>query len=318
MREKQQVNIIGSGVIGLTTAVLLSKSGYKVSIYTEKLAQNTTSAVAAAIWFPYNAEPKEKVSKWSAFSYNYYQELANIPNSGVKFVPLTVIEKDIKDCWWLEAIPNNNYKKINDTNLPKDCKLGFEILVPFIESAVFLTFLENEFKKFEGKIIHQKINTFDDLDKTIPIVNCSGLGAIELCNDQELFPVKGQIVTVAKQANIQSIILNYPVNKTGEELSYIVVRNNDIVLGGTAINNDFNTKPNPIISQKIIKRCKKIVPDITDTTIIQEKVGLRPKRTSIRLEKESAIIHNYGHGGAGFTVSWGCADAVLKLLMKKE
>ncbi len=318
MKKKPEVNIIGSGVIGLTTAVLLSKNGYKVSIYTEKTPQNTTSAVAAAIWFPYNAEPKEKVSKWSAFSYNYYQELASIPNSGVKFVPLTIIEKDIKDCWWLDAIPNKNYKKINDTDLPKGCKLGFEILVPFIESAVFLVFLERELKKIGGKIIHQKIKTFDDLDKTIPIVNCSGLGAIELCNDTELFPVKGQIVTVAKQTNIPSIIINYPVNKIGDELSYIVVRNNDIVLGGTAISNDFNTEPDAIISQKIIKRCKNIVPNIQNTTIIEEKVGLRPKRTRIRLENKDAIIHNYGHGGAGFTIAWGCADAVLKLLEKNN
>jgi len=317
MKEKQQVNIIGSGVIGLTTAVLLSKNGYKVCIYTENLAKNTTSAVAAAIWFPYNAEPKEKVSKWSAFSYDYFQNLAKIPNSGVKIVPLTIIEKEIKDCWWLDAIPNKKYKKINDVNLPKDFKLGFEVLVPFIESSLFLIFLEKELEKLNGKIVQKKINSFSDLDETIPIINCSGLGAIELCNDNKLFPVKGQIVTVAKQENTQSIIVNYPINETGEELSYIVCRNNDIVLGGTAIINDFNTNPNPLISQKIITGCKKIMPNMHNTTIIQEKVGLRPKRTSIRLEKEGAIIHNYGHGGAGFTVSWGCADAVLKLLNLK-
>ena len=316
MKEKQEINIIGSGVIGLTTAVLLAKNGYKVRVYTKELAKDTTSGVAAAIWFPYNAAPKEKVAQWSAFSYDYFQKLATISSSGVKLVSLTIIEKDIKACWWLAAIPNNKYKKLNKAALPKDCNLGFEIVVPFIESTIFLSYLETELKKFQGEIILQKINTFNDLDSTIPIVNCSGLGAIELCNDKELFPVKGQIVTVAKQGNVNSVIINYPVNKTGEALSYMVVRNNDIVLGGTAIIGDFDIKANPIISQKIIKRCKNIAPNLKDTTIIQEKVGLRPKRTRIRLEKKNNIIHNYGHGGAGFTVSWGCAAAVLRLINK--
>ncbi len=315
MEKKQKINIIGSGVIGLTTAVYLQNKGFEVTIYTKEMPSETTSAVAAAIWFPYNVSPKEKVSLWSKFTYQYFSKLALNSRSGVQFVPVTIIEKTMEDCWWLEAIPNQNYTKIPFKDLPLGYNIGFKVNIPFIESSVFLDFLLQKFLMNGGKIIQKEIMSFAELDAEIPIVNCSGLGAIELCEDEELFPVKGQIVTVPKQAKINSLIVNYNIDTKGEELIYIIVRNNDIVLGGTSVNGNFDKTIDNEVSTKIIERCKGILPNLKNTNIIKEKVGLRPKRLSIRLEKEGNIIHNYGHGGAGFTVSWGCADSVYNMLL---
>jgi D-amino-acid oxidase len=44
-------------------------------------------------------------------------------------------------------------------------------------------------------------------------------------------------------------------------------------------------------------------------------VGLRPGRTAVRLERMGNIIHNYGHGGGGYTVAWGCASEVGRLAL---
>ena len=67
----------------------------------------------------------------------------------------------------------------------------------------------------------------------------------------------------------------------------------------------------------ILKKCSQIIPKLEDVKIIEELVGLRPGRTSVRLEKETVsgktLIHNYGHGGSGVTLSWGCADDVVRL-----
>jgi D-amino-acid oxidase len=48
--------------------------------------------------------------------------------------------------------------------------------------------------------------------------------------------------------------------------------------------------------------------------VVAHRVGLRPVRPEVRLEAVGRVIHCYGHGGAGVTVSWGCAEEVLGLV----
>jgi D-amino-acid oxidase len=69
------------------------------------------------------------------------------------------------------------------------------------------------------------------------------------------------------------------------------------------------------MAEAIRERCIALVPALKDATVLEHKVGLRPGRKEVRLELEPlannrAVIHNYGHGGAGFTLSWGCAAEV--------
>ena len=67
---------------------------------------------------------------------------------------------------------------------------------------------------------------------------------------------------------------------------------------------------------EILKNCIQLAPGLKKSRIIDTYAGLRPGRHQIRLEKEADknIIHNYGHGGSGFTVSWGCAEEVFQLV----
>jgi D-amino-acid oxidase len=57
---------------------------------------------------------------------------------------------------------------------------------------------------------------------------------------------------------------------------------------------------------------------VAKAKVIGHLVGLRPRRPAVRLELErrdgKAIIHNYGHGGAGISLSWGCAQEVVELV----
>jgi D-amino-acid oxidase len=99
---------------------------------------------------------------------------------------------------------------------------------------------------------------------------------------------------------------------------YIVPRDEDCILGGTAEENDWNLSIDADTSEKILEKCIAIEPSLADAVVIGHRVGLRPGRTEVRLEIEDlpggrAVIHDYGHGGAGFTLSWGCAEEVLKL-----
>ncbi len=77
-------------------------------------------------------------------------------------------------------------------------------------------------------------------------------------------------------------------------------------------------EPDPATAAAIFERCAWLEPRLRDAAILEHKVGLRPGRPAVRLEAEQhssgkRLIHNYGHGGAGVTLSWGCADEVVRL-----
>jgi len=98
---------------------------------------------------------------------------------------------------------------------------------------------------------------------------------------------------------------------------YAIPRTNDCVFGGT---NELsaNLAADPTITSQIVEECSRVL-NIERPRVLTERVGLRPfRRSGVRLERDQSrhgrtVIHNYGHGGAGFTLSWGCAREVLEL-----
>jgi D-amino-acid oxidase len=86
-----------------------------------------------------------------------------------------------------------------------------------------------------------------------------------------------------------------------------------VVLGGVAVPDDWRTEPDLAIAEEIIARCAAIEPRFASARVLEHRVGLRPERAAVRLEREGRVIHNYGHGGSGVSLSWGCAREVLAL-----
>ena len=145
------------------------------------------------------------------------------------------------------------------------------------------------------------------------MINCAGFGAKKLVNDLDLEPHRGQVAIVPKIDGLScAIVCDDP------PLMYAIPRTNDCVFGGTnEVNGD--RKIDPAARSQIISECCRVL-NIAGPKILDQRVGLRPFRKSgVRLEREKLrdgriVIHNYGHGGAGFTLSWGCADNAFDLL----
>jgi len=92
------------------------------------------------------------------------------------------------------------------------------------------------------------------------------------------------------------------------------------LLGGTAEEGAWDMPPRPEVSARILRDTTAVFPQLSGADVVAERVGLRPYRPTVRLEAESlpggrVLWHNYGHGGGGVSLSWGCArdltDAVL-------
>ena len=124
--------------------------------------------------------------------------------------------------------------------------------------------------------------------------------------DHTVAPVRGQVVLV-EQVGIDHWWIE------SEAPTYIVPRSKDVVLGGTAIEGEWSRTPDAATARSIVERASRIEPRLAGARVLRHKVGLRPVRPTVRLEREGDVIHCYGHGGCGVTVSWGCADDVAEL-----
>jgi len=139
------------------------------------------------------------------------------------------------------------------------------------------------------------------------VVNCAGLGSRLLAQDQDVRPVRGQVVLM------NGVRLHrWWLDAAGP--TYVVPRAHEIVVGGTDQADDWSRTPSPETAATILRRATRLVPELADATVVGHRVGLRPVRSRVRLEAEGRVIHCYGQGGAGVTLSWGCADEVVQLV----
>ena len=91
-------------------------------------------------------------------------------------------------------------------------------------------------------------------------------------------------------------------------------REHDIVVGGTDQEGEWSRTPSPETAAEILQRATRLVPALRGARVLRHKVGLRPVRPAVRLERAGDVVHCYGHGGAGVTLSWGCAEEVVALV----
>ena len=309
----KKITILGAGVAGLTTAVRLIEKGYPVRILTKEPPEQATSAVAAAIWFPYEAEPLEQANRWSAEAFREFQKLAGLLETGVRMIDFLVLTRPGLDNSWKDELPSGTVRPARPDELPKSYEMGYLAKVPLAETQIYLPYLLERFRKAGGELVVQEVKDVEPLlHGGHVVVNCTGLGSRELFGDETVYPIRGQVVKVKKNAPVQSMVDSMDKGR----LAYIIERSDCIVLGGTDYDNDYNLMPTEEDTQTILDRCRQLEQRLGGAVVLQALTGLRPKRFAIRCEKEEGrnVIHNYGHGGAGFTVSWGCADEVLRLV----
>jgi D-amino-acid oxidase len=94
----------------------------------------------------------------------------------------------------------------------------------------------------------------------------------------------------------------------------VIPRSHDIVVGGTEEHGEWSRTPDPATADDVLARAARLVPELADAKVLQHKVGLRPARPEVRVERVGDVVHSYGHGGAGVTLGWGCADEVVSLV----
>lgn len=151
------------------------------------------------------------------------------------------------------------------------------------------------------------------------VVNAAGMAAGALVGDETVFPVRGQIVRVTNPG----LCLSVRDEEHPGGRAYVHPRSKDCILGGTLEVGSWHTEPDFAQTAAILDRCIDIAPQLAAARVLETVVGLRPGRPEVRLELDRGllpvpVIHDYGHGGAGITLGWGCAHDVTALVGQVE
>ena len=314
-----RVIVVGAGVVGLTTAVSLLEAGCDVRVVADATVEKTTSYVAAGVWFPTHAGPPEKVAVWGRRTLEVLAGQARDSVPGVVMrESLALYRQPPGQPDWTESV--GNVREAQQAELPPGYSHGLRFAVPQAEMPVYLPWLMGQVRDRGGEIVTQHVTDLAELSGAgvDALVNCPGLAARDLVGDQSVYPVRGQIVRVTNPGLTLSVRDEFhPAGR-----AYVHPRSSDCILGGTLDEDQWDTTPDPATAAAIIARCGEIAPAVRDATVIEHLAGLRPGRPEVRLEETTPdggprIVHNYGHGGSGVTLSWGCAEDVTSILGKQ-
>src|SRR6266481_4076875 len=315
--------IVGAGVAGLTCGIALAERDYRTAIFAKDIGQQTTSGAAAAVWFPYDARPAERVIPWALRTFDVLLDLARVPESGVSIIEsrqfLRTGEIEIPD--WAIPLGAERLSSVATGLWPVrdraqrgnySFKSGFSLRLPLMDTTIYLDHVAASFRKAGGEI-HANVlfKKLEDVDTKFDLViNCAGIGARELVRDADLEPHRGQVAIVPRIKD-----LPYAVVCDDAPLMYAIPRRNDCVLGGTnELSNDLAA--DSATTMRIVTECARAL-KIEKPNVLGERVGLRPFRKSgVRVERDQlrngrTIVHNSGHGGSGFTLSCGSAQWVF-------
>jgi len=321
------VLVVGAGVIGLTTAICLAEAGVSTAIAAAELPRQSTSATAGAIWGPHLVGMEDRVPRWADVTLARFAELtapglgANVLDGVVRLGNgMAASREDYVGP--PEFAAGTTLAACQPAEIPAGYRSAWRLTAPVVAMPEYLDYLAQRYERAGGTTPFRV--TFGNLSEArvlAPsarvIVNCTGTGARDLVPDPDVTPVRGQVV-VTSNPGISEFFVGTAADPS--DLTYLFPHGDVVVLGGTEQPGNWSREPDPGTAAQIIAACTVIRPELRAATVLEHRVGLRPARPSVRLAAEPGdgvtFVHNYGHGGAGVTLSWGCAEDAATLALE--
>jgi D-amino-acid oxidase len=311
----QRVTVVGAGIIGLTCALRLAEAGYAVDVLARDLPAETTSAVAGGLWLPCLTEPTDRVNRWARTGFDVLAGLATIEGAGVRLMAGHLLRtgRDRPPAWagaMADVAPLTTV-----TEPAPGYTVGYDVTLPVVDLRRHLPWILARLEAAGGTLTRLSLAA---LPGRGVVVNCTGVAARALAADPEVRAVRGQVVLVRDPG-----LRDWWCDEGGDgrDPLYVLPRGDDVVVGGTAQDGDWSTAADPDVADRVLRRARDLVPALRGATVLGHRVGLRPARPAVRLDVERrptrddeshAVVHCYGHGGAGVTLAWGCALDVVQ------
>lgn len=252
--------VIGSGIMGLTTARLLQDAGWSVTIYTRDVSRHSTSNVGAGQWAPTSVFEEGVASKAfeaqfkfaARISHHAYQNLSGA-NYGIRFIENYYIgNRPREESYYLRELPElfASIADLEPHQHPFPVEYVKRTVTMIVEPATFLRKVRDDVYRAGGKFVVRNFQNRDEIlalkEKTI--FNCTGLGAKALFDDDELVPIKGQLVFVPPDPAVDYLTVG-----GGRDVTYMFPRSGEILLGGSYQQGDWSTHAEAEVTERILE-----------------------------------------------------------------
>jgi D-amino-acid oxidase len=289
MGAERDVTVIGAGVIGLTCAYALRGAGYRVRVVAADRPR--VSDVAGGLWLPYAAGESADVLRWALETLSWLEARG--------FPSRDYLHLQASEPWWLAALPADRVRHARAEELPAGYDHAWVLRVPLVEMPGHLNALE------PADTVRRTVTSLGEVSGLV--VNCSGLAARELAADPTVSAARGQVVHLTP-------LPEAPCVCDEDEMIYVLPRRDRTIVGGSYQPGNENQAVDPAETESLLARARALVPQLADAKVLDARAGLRPVREGgPRVERVDDVIHCYGHGGSGLTLSWGCARRVVEL-----
>lgn len=301
------VTVVGGGVSGLTTAVVLVRSGLDVEVITDRPPDRLVSWVAAAIWTFPDFAGEQPMARWALRARERFADLADRPGTGVTPLSQRNLYRDDPGRVWWERTP---WVERLDPPAGYAAALGIDGFV--IDPTVYLGWLRDELERGGVTMVERHLTSLGEVAGDV--VNATGLGAVSLVGDDRMYPIRGQVVAVTAP----TVDTGVSDESDQERIAYLWPRPSEVILGGVRQRGVDDLTADPAETDRILADTAVLDPRLAEAPVVDVRVGLRPGRDRVRVELEHdgdrRIVHNYGHAGQGYLLSWGCAEEVHALL----
>ncbi|NXW71278.1 D-aspartate oxidase [Hirundo rustica] len=314
-----KVAVVGAGVIGLSTALCVAETcpSCSVTVLSDQFSPNTTSDVAAGMLIPhtYPGTPIHRQKQWFKETFTYLFAISNSAEASEAGIHLVsgwqVFKSTPKEelPFWSDIVLG--FRAMSEAELLKfpQHRFGQAFTTLKCDCPPYLLWLEKRLKATGTQTYTRKVADLWELHSEYDVVvNCTGMGAQQLVGDKQLLPVRGQVLKVHAPWVKQFI-------RDGDGLTYIYPGIHRVTLGGTREKGSWSLCPDAGTTRDIFDRCCSLEPSLQGAQDIEVKVGLRPSRQCVRVQREVLsqggvklpVVHNYGHGAGGFSVHRGTA-----------
>lgn len=255
-----QAAVIGGGIMGLTTARLLQDNGWQATIYTRDVGRHSTSNVGGGQWAPTGVFEEGVAS--AAFEQQYrfaariahhaYQNLAGA-GYGVSFIENYYLNRQPTErSYYLRELPElfTSVADLEPHQHPFPVPFVRRTVTMLVEPAIFLRRVRDDFLRAGGRYVIRDFRSRQDVLSVAQgvIFNCTGLGAKALFDDDELIPVKGQLVFLPPDPAVDFITVG-----GGTDNAYMFPRSGEILLGGSYQKNDWSRHPEAAVTERIVE-----------------------------------------------------------------
>lgn len=263
----RSVAVVGAGVVGLSTAVLLLRQGFDVTIYAAKMPPHTTSNASAATFFPSHVIAEDQVT--AAFeqqlevavrtSFHAYQRLAG-DRYGVRWVDAFYLSdgkpsdgKPSVETRVSDLVANSPMHDLARGDTPFDAPKVRQARDLLIEPPIYLRALVDDVRSAGGRFVIRRLEAVRDLAQLphATVFNCTGLGARTLVKDAGVLPARGQIAVIQPDAGVDYTLYH-------GDFGYMMPRKDGILLGGTFDVGVDTTTPDPAIEARLLAAHAKV------------------------------------------------------------